>query len=119
MTGQQLTLDDYAQAVSARDAGMALAELAETMVQPDFSEAAYAAICHVARRQAEVHIDDLLRHLKVKPSHPNCMGQIWRRAIKEGVISHSGRVRACVSDKNKRAHLYPIYSSGLFHGRPA
>lgn len=106
-------------AAEARDAGMAEAALAETLVNPDFAEAAYAAICHVARRQSEVHIDDVLRFLTVRPSHPNAMGQPWRRAIKDGVITHSGRVRPCLSDKGKHLHQYPIYASGLFHGRPA
>lgn len=115
---QQLSFDDHTarQAMDARDIGMIEAAFAETLVSPDFAEIAYAAICHVARRQAEVHIDDVLRIMKVRASHPNANGQPWRRAIKDGVISHSGRVRACVSDKTKRLHLYPIYSSGLFFG---
>lgn len=119
MMGQQLTLDDYAQAVEARDAGMALAELAETMVQPDFSEAAYAAICHVARRQSELHVDDVLRFCKVRPSHPNAWGAVWMRAIKDGVILRTGTVRPCLSDPLKHKHQYPVYASGVFHGSAA
>lgn len=102
-----------------RDAGMAEAEFAEALTGSDFCEVAYAAICYVARRHAEVHIDDILRYLKVKASHPNANGSPWRRAIKEGVILHSGRVRACASDAVKRSHQYPIYTSGLFNGRRA
>jgi hypothetical protein len=119
MTSQQLTLDDYAQAVFARDAGMALAELAETMVQPDFSAEAYAAICHVARRQSEVHVDDILRFCKVKPSHSNAWGAVWLRAIKDGVILRTGTVKPCLSDPLKHKHNYPVYRSGVFLGRPA
>jgi hypothetical protein len=118
---QQLSFDDYAasKAVQLRDVGMVEAEFAEALTGSNFAEVAYAAICHVARRQSEVHIDDLLRYMKVRPSHPNASGGPWRRAIKDGVIFHSGRVRACESDAVKRAHLYPIYTSGIFHGRRA
>jgi hypothetical protein len=113
----QLTLDDWA--ARARDNGMALAELAETMVQPDFSEAAYAAICQVARRQDEVHVDDVLRLCTVKPSHHNSWGAVWMRAIKDGVIFRTGMVRPCLSDPLKHKHQYPIYRSGVFQGRAA
>ena len=114
---QSASLFDWA--AHNRDAGMIEAEFAETLVNPDFAETAYAAICHVARRQCEVHVDDVLRIMKVRASHPNANGGPWRRAIKDGVIRHSGRVRPCVSDVGKRMHLYPIYASGLFHGRAA
>ncbi|MGY3609907.1 MULTISPECIES: hypothetical protein [unclassified Bradyrhizobium] len=119
MQPQQLSFDDYAaaQAVRARDVGMLEAEFAETLTGSDFAEVAYAAICHIARRQAEVHIDDLLRHLKVKPSHPNCMGQIWRRAIKDGVLLKTNSIRPCLSDPLKHLHNYPVYASGVFRGR--
>lgn len=117
----QLSFEDYTarDAMSRRDVGMAEAEFAETLVNPDFSELAYAAICHVARRQEEVHVDDLLRHLKLRPSHPNSMGAIWLRAIKDGVIIRTGTIRPCVSDPGKHKHNYPVYRSGLFHGRRA
>jgi hypothetical protein len=115
---QQLSFDDYTARVgaAARDSGMALAELAETMAQPDFAEAAYAAICHVARRQSEVHVDDILRHCKVKPSHYNAWGAVWMRAIKDGVIVRTGMVRPCISDPGKHKHNSPVYRSGLFYG---
>jgi len=102
-----------------RDAGMIEAEFAETLVNPDFAETAYAAICHVARRQEEIHVDDLLRHLKVRPSHPNAMGAVWLRAIKDGVIIRTGTIRPCMSDPGKHKHNYPVYKSGLSHGRAA
>ncbi|MCK1541424.1 hypothetical protein IVB12_05385 [Bradyrhizobium sp. 179] len=117
---QQLSFEDYAarQAMQARDIGMIEAEFAEALVS-DFGEVAYAAICHVARRQAEVHVDDVLRFCKVKPSHPNAWGAVWMRAIKDGVIARTGRVRPCLSDPGKHKHQYPIYASGVFHGRAA
>lgn len=111
------SLFDYA--ASLRDAGMVEAEFAETLTGSDYSEALYASICHVARRQVEVHIDDVLRHCKVQASHPNAAGSAWVRAIKDGVIERTGMVRPCVSDKIKRVHNYPVYRSGLFHGRDA
>jgi hypothetical protein len=102
-----------------RDVGMIEAEFAETLVNPDFSEALYAAICHVARRQIEVHADDVLRHLKAKPSHPNAAGIVWVRAIKDGTLIKTGMTRPCLSDPGKHKHNYPVYRSGLFHGRAA
>lgn len=121
MEARQLSFDDYTarEALRLRDIGMIEAEFAETLVNPDFAEVAYAAICHVARRQSEVHIDDVLRVLKVRPSHPNAMGQVWRRAIKDGTLLKTNTIRPCVSDKHKHLHNYPVYASGLFHGRAA
>lgn len=118
---QQLSFDDFTarQAMAARDIGMIEAEFAETLVNPDFAEVAYAAICHVARRQMEVHVDDILRFCKIKPSHPNAWGAVWMRAIRDGVISRTGTVKPCLSDAGKHKHNYPLYRSGLFHGRAA
>ncbi len=95
-----------------RDIGMIEAEFAEALTGSDFAEVAYAAICHVARRQCEIHVDDILRFLKARPSHPNAMGAIWLRAIKDGIIIRTGTIRPCVSDPAK--HKHPVYRSGLF-----
>lgn len=113
---QQLSFDDYTarQAVIARDVGIVTAEFAEALTGSNFAEVAYAAICHVARRQSEVHVDDILRFCKVKPSHPNAWGAVWMRAIKDGVIMRTGRVKPCVSDALKHKHQYPVYASGVF-----
>lgn len=104
-------------AAEARDAGMAEAALAETLVNPDFAEVAYAAICHVARRQSEVHVDHVLAFCTIGPSHYNAWGAVWMRAIREGVILKTGMVRPCLSDPLKHKHNSPVYASGLFHGR--
>jgi hypothetical protein len=114
---QQLSFDDYT-ARQARDIGMIEAEFAEALVS-DFAETAYAAICHVARRQAEVHVDDVLRFCKVRPSHPNAWGMVWMRAIKDGTLLRTGTVKPCLSDPLKHKHNYPVYRSGVFHGRAA
>jgi hypothetical protein len=102
-----------------RDVGMIEAEFAETLTGSDFAEAAYAAICHVARRQCEVHVDDIIRFCKVRPSHPNAWGAIWMRAIKDGTIikSDTDVYRPCLSDPAKHKHQYRVYASGLFHAR--
>ena len=102
-----------------RDVGMIEAEFAETLVNPDFAETAYAAICHVARMQCEVHVDHVLAYCKVRPSHPNAWGAVWMCAIKEGVIlkSDSDRFRPCESDPGKHKHQYRVYTSGLFFAR--
>lgn len=100
-----------------RDVGMVEAEFAEVLSGSDYPEALYAAICHIARRQCEVHIDDILRILKAKPSHPNCAGPVWVRARKDGTLLGEVGRRKCVSDPTKRAHVYPVFASGLFFGR--
>jgi hypothetical protein len=121
MESQQLSFDDVIarQALNSRDAGMIEAAFAEALVSPDFGELAYGAICHVARMQCEVHVDDILRFCKVRPSHPNAWGAVWMRAIKDGVISRTGRIKPCESDPLKHKHNYPVYASGLFYGRRA
>lgn len=121
MLPEQLSFDDYAvrQAVVARDVGMVEAEFAEALTGSNFAEVAYAAICHVARRQSELHVDDILRYCRVKPSHPNAWGAVWMRAIRDGTIIHTGMVRPCVSDAGKHKHNYPVYRSGVFHGMAA
>lgn len=121
MNSAQLSFDDYAarEALRRRDVGMIEAEFAETLVNPDFAEVAYAAICHVARRQNEVHVDDVLRFCKVRPSHPNAWGAVWMRAIRDGTIMRTGAVRPCMSDPLKHKHNYPVYASGVFHARAA
>jgi hypothetical protein len=119
MMGQQLTLDDYAEGLAARDAGMAEAEFAERLSGSDYCDALYAAICHVARRQCEVHADDVLPLVKVKPSHPNSAGSVWKRAMKEGVLLGEIGRRRCATDPIKKAHVCPIYRSGVFHVRRA
>jgi hypothetical protein len=61
-------------AIEARDAGMIAAEFAERLSGSTYPDVLYAAICHVARRQCEVHADDVLPLVNVKPSHPNSAG---------------------------------------------
>jgi len=123
MLTEQLSFDDWAarQAVAARDVGMVTAEFAEALTGSNFSEVAYAAICHVARRQCEVHVDDILRYIKIKPAHFNAWGGVWRRAIKDGVLlkAPNDPHRPCLSDPAKHAHSYRVYQSGVFYGRRA
>ncbi|WP_061023935.1 hypothetical protein [Bradyrhizobium sp. CCH5-F6] len=118
---QQLSFDDYTsrQAVQARDAGMIEAEFAEVLSGSSYCDALYAAICYVARRQCEVHADDVLPLVKVKPLHPNAAGSVWRRAMKDGVLLGEVGRRRCATDVVKKAHVYPVYRSGVFHGRRA
>lgn len=120
MQPQQLSFDDYTanQAVALRDVGMVEAEFAEALTGSNFAEVAYAAICHVARRQSEVHVDDVLHYIKVRPKSPNVWGSVWRRAIRDRVLLKlpTDRFRPCLSDPTKHAHEYRAYTSGLFHG---
>lgn len=106
----QLTLFDAVQGAAARDAGMALAELAQVMENPDFSTEALNAIRRVARRQETLFVDDVLAECKVKPSHPNAWGMVWVRAIKERVIIATNQVKHS-RDPAKHRHAYRVYRS--------
>lgn len=102
------------QAMGRRDAGMDAALVAEENHAPGFAAVAYGTIVSIARRQATVHVDDVLAACEVRPKHHNAWGSVWARAIREGVIRRSGEVRLCRTDKRKNAHAYPVYRSRLF-----
>lgn len=102
-------------AASLRDRGMSLAAEAQDRASPSWSDIAYQAIVMVARSQAHVHVDDIIP-LVERPSHPNAWGSVWQRAIKRGVIVHSGQVRPCASDPRKHRHQSPVYASRLYGG---
>jgi hypothetical protein len=101
-------LDLFAQARKRRDAGMALAADAE---REEWKDRAYAALVSVARRSRLVHVDDLLSEFTEEPEHPNAWGSVWMRAVRSGVLRHSGCVRPCKCHPRKNAHQYPIYQS--------
>jgi len=105
----QLDLLEYARA--RRDLGMDRA--AEAQGKP-WAEIAYAAIERVARRQLEVHVDDVLAEGVPTPRHYNAWGAIWVRAIKNATIQRTNQTRLCATDKRKNAHRYPIYRSLIF-----
>ncbi|MGM4906284.1 hypothetical protein AB8B21_05595 [Tardiphaga sp. 866_E4_N2_1] len=117
MEAQQLSFDDYS-ARELRDIGMVEAEFAETLSGSNYPAALAAAIRHVALRQCEVFIDDVLPLIKAKPSHPNSAGAVWIRAIKDGVIVETKESRRS-RDPVKHRHKYTVYASGLFYGRRA
>jgi hypothetical protein len=102
------------QAEARKRAGMKLALVAQNEKAPEWAELAYRAIVALATRQAQIHVDDLLREFEAKPDHPNAWGSVWQRAIRDDVIVHSGRVRKCLADPKKNAHQYPIYQSLLY-----
>lgn len=106
----QLTLFDSAQGAAARDAGMALAELAETMQNPDFATEALNAIRRVAKRQEYLFVDDVLAECKVTPTHFNAWGACWLKAIKARVIIATSQVKHS-RDPRKHSHLYRVYRS--------
>lgn len=117
--GTARTGDLFSHAESAEQrkrAGMKLALVAQNEKAPEWAELAYRTIVAIAQRQATVHIDDVLRADIPQPEHPNAGGSVWQRAIREGVIVHSGRVRPCTADARKNKHQYPIYTSRIFGG---
>ncbi|MCK1322122.1 hypothetical protein IVA94_14720 [Bradyrhizobium sp. 156] len=109
----QLSFFDADQAAAGRDAGMALAELAEAMENPDFSTEALNAIRRVAKRQETLFVDDVLAECKATPHHHNAWGMIWVRAIKERIIIATNQVKhSC--DPAKHRHAYRVYRSLQF-----
>lgn len=109
MLAGQMDLLDWAKA--RRDAGMARAAAAQGT---PWSEIAYAAIERVARRQAHVHIDDVLGEGVPQPHHYNAWGAVWMCAIRNDIIQRTNQTRLCATDKRKNAHRYPIYFSRIY-----
>ena len=101
----------WSEAQTLRDQGMALAADAQESEAPGFSALAYAAIEMVARRQTEVHVDDVLAECPIRPAHPNAYGSVWLRAIRNRIIERTGTVRPCRTDARKHSHNYPVYRS--------
>ncbi len=106
----------FAEAQRRRDRGIALAANAQNASNFGWSDRAYAALERIARQQSEVHVDHLLRAFTERPDRPNSYGSVWQKAIRKGLIEHTGRVRPCTVDPGKHAHQYPIYSS-LIYGK--
>jgi hypothetical protein len=97
-----------------RNRGMSLAETKNAFLCPLWSERAYAAIVRIARRQATVHVDDVLREFTEKPSSANAWGSVYMRCIRERLIVHSGEVRPCTVDPTKHLHRSPVYASLIY-----
>lgn len=106
--------EELEQAERLKRRGMELASVAQELIAPGWADRAYLALLKIARENPTVHIDQFLTAFTEQPSHPNAMGQIWRRALKEHIIVHSGRVKPCSVDARKRAHSYGIYMSLLY-----
>lgn len=98
-----------------RDRGMALAAEAQHRKRRDWSDRAYAAIHAIAARQDTVFVDDVLGEFASMPEHPNAWGHVWQRAIRDGLIAQSGRIRAS-ADPKKHKHQYPVYRSLICGG---
>lgn len=106
----------FAEAKRRKDRGMALASAAQDAGNYGWSDRAYAAIERLARTQAELHIDDLLRTFTEKPDRPNAGGSVWQKAIRNRLIEHTGRVRRCTLAPQRHLHQYPVYAS-LIYGK--
>lgn len=97
-------------AILHRNAGMTSAAEGS----PYFAAAAYAAIVAIAKRQATVHVDDVLTECSARPHHHNAWGGVYMAAIRAGIIARSGELRHCRMDRGKHAHAYPVYHSCVF-----
>lgn len=94
------------------DRGIGLAMDAMDRDDLDYNDALFECIVAIAGIQDTVHIDDVLRRFKRKPTHPNANAGAWRRAKNQRYIWPSGHVRRTV-DPGKNAHIYPVYNSLL------
>lgn len=96
------------------DRGICLAVEAQEREDQSYTDALYNCICGIAREQATVHIDDVLKRFTRKPSHPNANAGPWRRAKNDRIIKPSGRGLRCSTDSCKNAHIYPVYESMIY-----
>jgi hypothetical protein len=103
----------WADGAALRDTGMAAASEAQERDAPGWADRAYHAITIVARMRPEVHVDDVLAIFREQPAHPNAWGSVWQRAVRDGVISRTGRLRE-TQDRRKHRHQYPVYRSEIF-----
>lgn len=94
-----------------RDEGMAAAAEAQDRASAMWTERAYRAIVAVARKQSTVHVDDVLVEFHDIPTHPNAWGQVWRRALKSGVLGDDVVGMRTSDDPLKHRHRYPVYRS--------
>jgi len=99
----------------AREAGMAAAA---TAAGEAWREAALAAIRRIARRQREVFVDDVRAIFREPPPNGDerAWGQVWRNAIRAGIIEPSGKHRdsARAKELGFATRPYPIYRSLIF-----
>ncbi len=103
-------LFSFRDAQTLRDQGLAQA----AANAPIFSALALQAIEAIARRQPQVHIDDVLSAGVTAPAHPNAWGAVWLKAIRKGFIMRTAATRPCKTDRKKHAHAYPVYASLIF-----
>jgi hypothetical protein len=104
------TLPLFAAARARRDVALAQVEAHG----PRWSEIAYSAIEEIARKQPQVHIDDVLAAGVSQPHHPNAWGAVWMKAIRAEIIQRSNQTRPCTRDPKKHAHQYPVYFSRIY-----
>lgn len=103
-------MDLFEYGSTLRDRGMGTAADAQDRARPEFREIALAAIKRIALRQDTVHVNDLFAEIVERPSHPNCMGSIWKEAANNDWIIMTDRTRQCV-DPRKHRHRSPVYRS--------
>jgi hypothetical protein len=108
--------DLIALAEDLRARGISLADKVERATEPGWSEKAYLAIVTVAKRQATVHVNDVVEIFDQMPKHPNAWGAIWSRAKRDGVIAHRGDPPRKCADVRKHRHLSPVYRSLVYRG---
>lgn len=113
-----MTDDLFTIAEKLRDRGMSLAVAAQDRKVPGWSDLAYAAIVRIAERQEFVHVDNVLAEFPLRPKHYNAWGQPWQRAIKNGILQATGKVKPS-SDPAKHKHLYVIYRSRIYRRKSA
>jgi hypothetical protein len=93
-------------------------------------EAALAAIERIARRQIQVHPDDVMPECRAEPGHHDAWdaawdatwgatwgavwGAAWAAALRNGFIQRTNQTRPCTTDPTTHPHPCPVYFS-LIH----
>lgn len=91
----------YAEAREARDEGM---DRAERGTDAEWAEKAYRVLdCLVREQKDHVTADDLWDAGLARPREPRALGPVFRRAVRNRLIEHSGRYA-----QSRHRHLAPI-----------
>ncbi len=106
-------LFEHAAAAEAakRDEGIARATSGQPIGWPEY---AYSVLVELARTNQTVHVDQFVPALQWQGGHPNAMGGVWLKAIKNGVLDREPVAYEPTRLPGKHLHRSPRYRSLVF-----
>ena len=117
MTSDQLTLDDYAAAQAARDAGMSIAADHADAKHIGWTDRAFEFLKSYAKTHSTFISEDVsdaaIEAGEPQPPTLRAWGSVYRRAIREDVIIQVGTGRS----RRRHASLCPRWGSLLCKAR--